>query len=568
MKILVDAILSRVFGAWLAAAALVLALGTTACPAPAQAPTWTGSNAYSALSGFNNYFNYPSSDSTLTDQYLYPGEYGYADNTGYGHNFTVIDDYYQPTEPYFGSVYTEAEAIEIAEDEYWWSVSINGSKGVYTSLVNNLAQGFIDKQYTLTNFCGNNPPWSGGDPYCWHGTDYTDISYANEQETGGNGGDWFNDDLMWAAMAYARAYLITQNQGAPVSGWLTAAREDVDFVFANAQAETNAANGGTNGTEIGLLQDFCNVNRSKNGTCVKGDTTGWVPNMGSAPNFSFVDAAMMIGDALTANGDTTDATTYYNEASYVYAWAKANLIWTSTTPAQTCTSTMQALNLPSSLSSTSTCAEVLQSNNSGYMWAPGQTSYTNVAYNGEGGFWNWNTPPDQSCGPNPSGNGTCSYSGWDIVMNYGIALQAAVRMGDNTTAQEIANHLMFGISNADWPYAGTYTYGGITYNILPYYGTETKSPNNSPGQNGIALRGVAYGLEKGVLDQLTLQWAQVNVQAAWNNANSNSVMWNNWTPGDVTPNLGGSYTFQSWDDGAAVAGILGIATAAPPPGGN
>jgi hypothetical protein len=589
-------------GAMAAFAALVFALASPAWQAQAQtqysAPSWTGGDAYQAILNWNNYFysgQYSTASSSLD---LYPGEASYNNTTGNGENFGIIYDNdppaapssYPPSSPslaYWETFWTEAEAIEVVEDAYWWAADTKGSPSKYLTEVNNLAEGFIDLQYPTTNFCKNNTPWTSGDSanaYCWHGANYASMWYDSPEGSGkGNGGDWFNDDLMWASMAFARAWRITYNAdpSAPVSGWLTAAQNQVDYVWANAQAQTNAANGATNGTEVGLLQAFCNTNKASDGgpdgdvpgeTCVQSygtNYTGWRPNLDAEVNFSFVNAAMMVGDDLTLTGDATDAQTYYNEAAAVYAWAKENLISTAFSDAQTCTSTMTSLYNSNTtfqgLSTNQTCAEVYDSNSIGTIG--GQS----VGFNGEDGYWNWlsSTPPSQGTG--------------DYSMNYGNAIQAAIRMGDTTTAQEIANYLMYGLdqNGETHGYVGNYEYSNtdIPYYVLPNYG----QGGNYSGSNGIALRGIAYGLfqydanssltqnmsSHAYLDKLALNWAQANMQAAWDNkANDEDVMWNDWTPGDTTPNLGGSYNYSSWDCGDAAVGMLTIGTAATPPGGN
>lgn len=571
----------RTLGALFAVAIVICVLGITARQIHAQtqypAPSWTGGDAYQAILNYNNYFYSGQTSTASSSLTLYSGEAGYNNSTGNGQNFGVIFDTNQSSSaPYWHTFWTEAEQIEVAEDAYWWAANTGGNPGKYLTEINDLAEGFIDEQYPTSNFCSKTPPWSSGSAYCWHGSGYTDIEYAYPISSGiGNGGDWFNDDLMWASMAFARAWRISYkaNPSAPVAGWLTAARNTVDYVWANAQAQTNAANGGTNGTEVGLLQAFCNTNKPQDGvngvntpgkTCVQQygtQYTGWRPNLDAEVNFTFVIAAKMIADDLTLSGDTTDAQTYKNEAAAVWAWTKENLIDTTSQYASTCTSTMTNLYNNNTtfqgLSSNQTCAEVYDANSSGTIG--GQPA----GFDGEAGYWNWlsATAP--------------ALSTWDFSMNYGTAIQAAIRMGEPTTAQELANYLMYGLSNPNHGYAGNYEYGstGIPYSILPNYG----QGGNFSGSNGIALRGLAYGLfqpdlasgsSQQYLDTLALKWAQANMQAAFNNANSNYVMWNDWAQdtADETPAPGG--TFNSWDCSDAVAGMLTIGTAATPPGGK
>ncbi len=117
---------------------------------------------------------------------------------------------------------------------------------------------------------------------------------------------------------------------------------------------------------------------------------------------------------------------------------------------------------------------------------------------------------------------------------------------------------MYNSNNPNYPYAGTYTFNGVTYNVLPNYG---QGGYNDDGYNGIALRGIGIGYSRGALNVTTLAWAQANLQAAWELRNSSDVMWNDWdnqvSPLPITPNSG----LYSWDCSPAVAGMLDI----PPP---
>ncbi|HVC90315.1 MAG TPA: hypothetical protein VND66_06810 [Acidobacteriaceae bacterium] len=145
----------------------------------------------------------------------------------------------------------------------------------------------------------------------------------------------------------------------------------------------------------------------------------------------------------------------------------------------------------------------------------------------------------------------------DYTYNYGIAIQAATRAGDSIKAQYIADWLMYNSNNPNYPYAGTYTFRGVQYNVLPNY---HQGGNNDDGYNGIALRGVGFGYSRGTLNATTLAWAQANLQAAWELRNSADVMWNDWDnqpiPLPVTPNSG----LYSWDCSSAIAGMLDIPT--------
>lgn len=491
---------------WFACVALVFVfLLSETRLASAQAPTWTENNAYQAYTAYSgtNYF-YTGQLSTVNNG---QANSNYSDPTGNGENYSIFVDHQGSTT--WGTFWYEAEEIEVAEDAYYWAVKNGGNSQKYINEINDLCQGFIDDMNPTSNF-GDYVPWNGGDPYNWHGTSYSSDNYR----PGPEGGDWFNDDLMWASIAFARAYQIT---GTP--GWLTAAEEQVNYVWVNAQAETNAPGGGTTGgTEVGLLQSFCNKNNGKDGDCSSTDTT-WNPNLDAEVNFTFVIAADLLYHNTTGNTQTM----YQQERDAVYKWAMDNLYSTTSTSASTC-ATKTGL----------TCAEIYDSNDS--------ASWNNYGtFNGEHGYW--------------SGKKTKPISTWDFSMNYGIAIQAATREGDFIAAQNIANYLMYGLSNPNHGYAQpAYSYNGNAYNILPNYGT---NGGNYDGSNGIALRGVGFGLSRGALNNATLLWAQANLQAAWNKKNTDNVMWNDWV--DLTPApINTFYIFNSWDCSDAVAGMLDI----------
>jgi len=239
--------------------------------------------------------------------------------------------------------------------------------------------------------------------------------------------------------------------------------------------------------------------------------SGWEPNLDAPVNFTFVIAGYLI----YGNGG---GTAYKTDADGVYTWAMANLYTTSSNNGGPCTGY-----------SSLTCGKIRDSNPGGpYTIAP-WSSYSNTA---------------SSIGPD------------DYTYNYGIAIQAATREGGATNfteAQNIANYLMYNLNNTTAPvdgmaYDGTYE----GYNILPNYGQDGV---NNAGYNGIALRGVGFGYSRGSLSATTLAFAQANVNAAWLNKNSNSVVWNDWKAGATTPASGGLY---SWDCSAALAGLLDI----------
>jgi hypothetical protein len=227
--------------------------------------------------------------------------------------------------------------------------------------------------------------------------------------------------------------------------------------------------------------------------------TGWTPNLDSPVNFGFVIAGYLLYN-------NTSTTSYKTHADTVYNWAMANL-YTTTVDGGVCTGHASL-----------TCSKIYDSNNTGPF-----PNYPTYAGTGIGAS--------------------------DFTYNYGIAIQATTREGDSAKAQNIANWLMYNSNNPNYPYVGTYN----GYEILPNYG---QNGVNDAGYNGIALRGVGFGYSRGALNATTLAWAQANVSAAWNNRNSDNVIWNDWKPGDTTTG-----TEYSWDCSAALAGMLDI----PPP---
>jgi hypothetical protein len=543
MKQKLPEILEHPHCARIALTALLLLLALSAsCTASAQPPTWTANNAYQAYAAYTSHEYF----------FLGPDTSNWSDPNGNGNKFSIIVDHQHGNS--WVTFWQEVEKIELAEDAYYWATHHDGDRSKHADQVNQLCQGFIDKMWPDSNF-GKGTPWSGGDPYNWHGTDFKDTNYSsqkNPKATSSGPGDWFNDDLMWAAIAFARAYQITGKKG-----WLSAAENQVDYVWANAQAQTNAAGDGLDGTVVGLMQTFCNKNGGKDGDC-KASTSpsspsassappgSWAPNLDAEVNFTFVIAADLLAD------NTTDKSKHYKDArNAVYAWAMAHLYSETSKKAKGCSDAQTKIQ-----GHKVTCAEIFDNDNAG-------------PFNGEHKYWfkyqTFATPSD-----------------WDFTMNYGNAIQAAVRMGDHQKAQNIANYLMYGLSNPRHPYAGVYKWDASTdYNILPYYGPEddvvingvhTKVPSdydegsNYAGSNGIALRGVAYGLSRGALDAKTKHWAQANVQAAWNNQNDDHVMWDDWTPGHKTGKYKyptakkehDVYIYDSWDCSDAVAGLLTV----------
>lgn len=161
-----------------------------------------GNEAYQGILNWNNYFYSGQTSTQSSSLALYNGESGYNQSNGNGYNFGVIFDWgtdnsgYQTTysgqsggspnsDPYWGTFWVEAEALENAVDAYWWAKANNGNKGKYLAEVNNIAQGFIDEQWPLSNFYSHHAPWLNGylgDTLQWYGTGYQDITHATTEK--------------------------------------------------------------------------------------------------------------------------------------------------------------------------------------------------------------------------------------------------------------------------------------------------------------------------------------------------------------------------------------------------
>lgn len=224
----------------------------------------------------------------------------------------------------------------------------------------------------------------------------------------------------------------------------------------------------------------------------------WSPNLDSPVNFTFVIGGYLLHDSTTGAASAA----FKSEADAVYAWARANLYVYN---AQPCNHHPRLV-----------CSKIRDANN---------------------------TSVGQRIG------------GYDFTYNYGIAIQAATREGDLTLASTAANWLMYNSNNPNFPYVGT----DNGYNILPNYSARGASnSSNDAGYNGIALRGVGFGIAHGSLAGTdALQWARANLQAAWSRRNAQDLVDDDW----ANPTTGDQY---SWGDSGAVAGMLDI----PPPAGH
>jgi hypothetical protein len=392
----------------------------------AQSPTWSGSDSYQAWVGYNGDFY----TSGALGGKIFTGE-----------STKVVGSSWS-------SFWEEAEEIEVAEDAYYDSVKHYPTHDhlAYVVEINSLCNGFVDNMPAK---------WKGpGDQYDWSA-------------------DLFNDDLGWAAIAFARAYQITRNPR-----WLAAAKENYETVWNRAQP--NEKTDGSNGLQQSQPHG-----------------SNWTANLDSPVNFTFIIAGHILHD----NTWGSERAIYESQADAVYAWAKANLYVYNFKPCNN--------------QSAFVCSKVYDSNNTSVGGKIGSSDYT---------------------------------------YNYGIAIQAATRENDSTAASTVANWLMYDSNNPNYPYAGTYN----GYNVLPNYSAlGANNSCNDCGYDGIALRGIGFAISRGFLaDTNALPWAQANVQSAWNNRNSDNVMWDDW----VSPTTGDQY---SWGDSGALAGMLDI----PAPGG-
>jgi len=205
--------------------AFTLVLFTT-LPASAQ---WTAGNTNAAWNGFNS-------------------AYFYENPSGDGHFASTIAG----SSP--SGFWQQAELIDMAVDAYVWSKAYEtGSTTGIQNEINALCEGFVYR---------NGNSWSA---------------------------DMYNDDLMWATIAFTRAYGATGN-----SQWLSDAETNFNTVYSRGLA----SNGGI----------YWNTNDSY---------------QNSAANWTFVIA----GHLLTGSSGNS---TYANEAAGVYTWAMANLYVSST----------------------------------------------------------------------------------------------------------------------------------------------------------------------------------------------------------------------------------------------
>ena len=215
------------------------------------------------------------------------------------------------------------------------------------------------------------------------------------------------------------------------------------------------------------------------------------PNLDSPANFTFVIAGYLLYNI-------TGTATYKSEADSVYTWSMANL-YQPTVEAGICNG-----------HTTLTCSKIYDANNLSVGGATGAADYT---------------------------------------YNYGIAIEAITLEGNYGVAQNVANWLMFNSNNNNDPYVGTYTLNGTAYNVLPNY---QQGGVNGAGYNGIAMRGIGFGLAAGALNAATLSWAQANASAISSIRNASDVSWNDWLT--TTPATG----LYSWDDSASMATLFDI----------
>ena len=161
--------------------------------------------------------------------------------------------------------------------------------------------------------------------------------------------------------------------------------------------------------------------------------------------------------------------------------------------------------------------------------------------------WKWAAVPQGHLYISTSGKVWDSYptGSTDYSYNYGIAIEAAVREGDHTACQNMANYLMNSFVGATYKYNGAWN----GYNVLPNY----NGNGNDEGYNGICLRGVGFAQSRGYLTSMQITWAQQNLAAAFAHRNlTSNLIWGDWQ--SATPSTG----LNSWTCSAAVSGMLNI----------
>jgi hypothetical protein len=132
----------------------------------------------------------------------------------------------------------------------------------------------------------------------------------------------------------------------------------------------------------------------------------------------------------------------------------------------------------------------------------------------------------------------------DYSYNYGYAIGAMSESGASaTTVGSVATYLFNDMSNASYPYAGTYS----GYNILPNYG---QGNLNDSGFNGIAMRWIGIANGHGLIPSADIAAAKANITKAWSERNPTELIWNDWVA--TTPATG----VYSWDASAAMTGLL------------
>jgi predicted alpha-1,6-mannanase (GH76 family) len=203
---------------------------------------WTTSDTIHAWAGMNNNFLY-------------------QDSSGYDHFAETVGGSTQ------SGFWQQAEEIEMAVDAYVWSEANDSSNlSGYSSELTSLINGF-------------------------------NTSHASWW----NGADTYDDDMMWATIAFARASHVLSN-----STWLTDAEDAFNTVYNRGLA----SNGGIYWNSAG---------------CSGHPATGCSNSYeNSAANWTFVIAGHLINNY---NGGTGD---YLSEAESVYTWANANLYQSST----------------------------------------------------------------------------------------------------------------------------------------------------------------------------------------------------------------------------------------------
>ena len=221
---------------------------SSALPASAQ---WTVSNTQHAWGGYNNAFLFTDADGT-SKQFSY-----------------VYNDH-----PNTSGMWESAQQIQLAIDAYVWAeTNDSANKATYLAEVTALCDGYV--KYQTKSALG-----AGG---------LVGDNWASADDG--------NDDVLWAVLAFVRAYDVTGT-----TRWLTDAENNFNAVWSRGYDTTWGG---------GIWWD---ANHSTTGGGYKNSPSNW----------TFVEAGYLIDSACGHCGN------YKSEADTIYTWAKSYLYVSST----------------------------------------------------------------------------------------------------------------------------------------------------------------------------------------------------------------------------------------------